>query len=121
METLTLLDCGHAESPHSDFTTGYGTTSDGKKHCYECCALADQKIMRETGRITLYYSKNKNAVVNWPASLVLPLTHCRESRHNWGLKRRDFWFIFEGFYWHGYQIGEFTEIAHCKKTKDQVK
>jgi hypothetical protein len=34
-----LLECGHAESPHSDFTRGYGTRADGSRHCYACCQL----------------------------------------------------------------------------------
>lgn len=122
----TLLDCGHTESPHSDITSGFGLDKDGKKHCYTCCAEWDKAQMRKDGRISLYLvfkplehepKELRPWVVNWPASLKIPVSGLSISKHNWNLKRRDFWFWFEGVRWHGYQIGEHTQIAHCRKTK----
>lgn len=111
-----LLDCGHAESPHSDFTTGYGTDPEtGKRHCYACCAERDKQRMRDDGRITLYLTDR--TVTNWPGSLKIPVHHLRKGAHNMARTRYDVWFSFEGALWHGVQYGENTQICHCRKTK----
>lgn len=59
MEAQEILECGHPESPHSDFTRGYGLTADGARHCYECCAKNDKQHMLEEGNIALYLVRNK--------------------------------------------------------------
>jgi len=110
-----ILDCGHTSTPTTGCGTGYGTDNKGKTACYECCAIHDKNRMRETGRITLYLCDKE--VTNWPGTLHFPIRHTRESRHNWGLIRRDFWFTCAGESWHGYQIGENTQIAHCQRVK----
>jgi len=110
-----ICDCGHTESEHSEFTRGYGIDKDGKTMCYTCCAESDKRAMRKTGKYPLYFTGKE--VTNWPGSLRLAVVSTRESRHNWGLKRIDFWFNFEGQPWHGYTIGENTQIAHCKRNK----
>jgi hypothetical protein len=119
-----LLDCGHQPSPHESFTTGYGVDNDGKKYCYDCCAERDREAMRKDGRIMLYLTKEHTGphtwtwkISNWPGSLVFHTGIVSRSRHNWGLTRRDFWFRFENQCWHGFQIGENTQIAHCKRVK----
>jgi hypothetical protein len=113
------LDCGHYPSPHSPITDGYGTDASGKTFCYACCAQNDKKDMRETGRAILYLTKDGTGykVTNWPGSLVIRVKSFRTSRHNMGGTRVDFWFTFEGQNWHGYQIGQWNEIAHCKRIK----
>ena len=119
META-ILDCGHAPSAHSDFTTGYGIDRDGKKHCYACCADDDRKQMQETGRITLYLSESKTgewSVSNWPGSLRFPCNVPRVSRHNIARWRYDVWFTANGENWHGVQYGDNTQICHCRRTK----
>lgn len=114
-----LLDCGHEESAHSEFTSGYGIDKNGKKHCYVCCAERDKRQMRDDGRITLYLVKRGEEYVltNWPASFEIPLYHVRKGRHNIARARYDFWFSFEGTPWHGVQYGENTDIAHCRRVK----
>lgn len=112
-----LLDCGHAESKHSEITTGYGTDAQGKKHCYECCAERDKQTMRKTGRYTLYLDTKTRTVSNWPGSLKLAVYHLSEGRHNIARTRYDAYFMFEGSRWHGVQYGDMTQIIHCKRTK----
>jgi hypothetical protein len=124
---------GHVESPHSDFTRGYGTDEHGNRSCYACCAEADKKYMREHGRITLYMTLEKVAVAewhenigtklrkgtitNWPGSLSIPIYQLSKGRHNLAGTRYDVWFDFEGAAWHGVRYGEDTELCHCKRTK----
>lgn len=108
---------------HKDiFTTGYGLDNNDNKHCYLCCGELDKESMRKNGQIILYLSQSKGTwkVSNWPSSLKFKPIGLKTGRHNWGLTRYDFWFVFEGFYWHGYRIGDNTEICHCKKTKEKV-
>lgn len=112
---LRTLDCGHHPSPHFPMTTGYGVTSEGKKHCYECCGKADQESMRKNNRITLYFSNGQ--VVNWPGSMSIQPTYISTGRHNFAGIRTDVWFRFEGSRWHGVQYGRYTEILHCRKLK----
>ena len=127
-----LLDCGHEPTPNSGPGTGYGADSAGKTYCYKCCADRDREQMKADGQTMLYltifdpaktHSTNKGTSViageltNWPGTLRIPIHRISNSRHNWGLTRRDFWFKFEGLGWHGYQIGENTQIAHCRRLK----
>jgi hypothetical protein len=119
MLDTTILDCGHAPSPHADFTTGYSTDAAGKTFCYDCCAEMDKAEMRKTGRATLYLVRRDGEwhVTNWPGSLDLKAYGVRFGRHNLAGRRVDFWFKFEGQEWHGYNLGHYSQIAHCKRLK----
>ncbi len=119
---VSVLDCGHAPSEHSDFTTGYGTGTDGKTYCYSCCADRDRAQMRQDGRIALYLTNDKDAqatVSNWPGSLKLGVYHQRIGRHNMAGKRYDVWFTFETQPWHGVTYGDNTQICHCRRIKSK--
>lgn len=113
---LEILECGHPASAHSEFTTGYGVNpTTGSRACCQCCAQEDTDFMRKYGEAVLYFDGAK--ITNWPGSLVFQPTSIRKSRHNFGGWRYDFWFWFENTLWHGYQIGDMNQIAHCKRTK----
>lgn len=115
----TILDCGHTPSEHGPHTTGYATSRDGKKSCYECAAASELQDMNESGRATLYFVKRPDGyhVTNWTGKLDFKAYGTRKSRHNIGGTRFDFWFKVNGKEWHGYQIGGYNEIAHCKRNK----
>lgn len=126
-----ILDCGHTESPHSFITSGYGTNGD-KRSCYECCAIYDLEAMRDTGKNYLYFSQNGpekgldsngyalpvngSNVSNWPGNLRFSASW-KYGHHNMARVRYDYWFNVGGECWHGYTIGDNTQIAHCKKIK----
>lgn len=119
---IEILECGHPESPHSNFTRGYGIDSDGKRHCYACCAAVDRAYMQDHGRITLYLVKHKEDdyywITNWPGSLQYKAFFVKYGRHNWAGERVDVWFRDEqGATWHGTQYGKFTQLCHCKRLK----
>jgi len=126
MKTIetTVLECGHAESEHSEFTRGYGTDSAGNRHCYQCCADADKKQMRDTGKICLYLTTKPDIggnygnaeLSNWPGSFKLAGRY-HKGRHNMARFRYDVWFNFEGQNWHGVQYGDNTQICHCRRVK----
>lgn len=133
IEQPTILDCGHMPSEHSSITTGYGRDADGKTHCYACCADGDRKRMIEDGKITLYLyddeplgtrapgqhtNRTTARVTNWPNSLSFPVRHLTKGRHNIAQVRYDVDFVGpDGFWWHGTQYGDWTQIVHCKRTK----
>lgn len=104
---------------HSDITTGYGIDKNGNKFCYSCCADNDRKIMRETGKYTLYLVGNNNQweITNWPGSLSFP-ARVVKGRHNIARVRYDAWFNFDGHIWHGVTYGDHTQVCHCKRTKE---
>lgn len=143
---MKTLDCGHKPSPHSSFTTGYGTDATGKTHCYACCAARDKAGMIETGRATLYligrdvppegneaagfatrgsgFSKEDRTklkrwyLTNWPGSLSFPVRFMRQGAHNMARVRYDAWFTGpDGKNWHAVQYGDNTQIAHCRRIK----
>lgn len=126
MPTTIICDCGHEESPHSDFTRGYGIDNEGKTVCYACCAKQDLEMMQATGKITLYFtqnSKNSGTVTNWPGSLKFNAHGLKHSNHNLAGRngRTDFWFVVpnDPNFWHGVQIGHDNTMAHCKRTKEK--
>jgi hypothetical protein len=104
--------------------------SEGKRHCYACCAARDRADMRESGRAVLYLTcpergtvnmlpqhGTRHELTNWPGSLRIPVHYIRKGRHNFAGRRYDFRFRFEGQEWHGTQYGDNTQIAHCKRLK----
>ena len=104
--------------PANSGGTGYGMSKTGPI-CYACCAIDDQKYMRETGKIDLYLSKERDTykITNWPGTLKFEPTSYRTGKHNIAGSRVDVWFVFDGYWWHGVQYGEWTQICHCKRTK----
>jgi len=105
-------------------STGYGINAKGEKHCYECCAKEDIKNMDKEGKYILYLTivnngtSNYAKITNWPSSLVFDYLSYTTGGHNWGLKRYDVWFTDHRSYeWHGYTIGDNTQICHCKRSK----
>jgi len=116
---LTVLDCGHHPSEHSDWTTGYGTHPDGKRSCYACCSAMDREAMILDGHskhLPLYF--NGKEVKNWCGGLRFTVSHVRHGRHNMAGSREDFWFTGpDGKPWWGYQVGKYNTIAHCRRVK----
>ena len=116
-----ILDCGHVPSETGKFGTGYGMDAQGKKYCYDCCAEMDKSDMDKSGKYTLYLTHNSTdgyKVTNWPGTLKYRVFDFKKSRHNFGGIRTDVWFFdHAGKKWHGYQIGNFTQICHVKRLK----
>lgn len=116
-----ILDCGHTPSPHLHFTTGYGTTLAGERHCYACIAVQDRRDMIETGRATLYLTRDGSAwkVGNWPGSLTFPVRGVKVSRYGggFGTQRTDAWFTGpDGKEWHAVNRGD-NQVARCRRIK----
>jgi hypothetical protein len=109
--------------------TGYGRTSDGRFHCYGCCARQEADYMRRTGKADLYlvrdtrkarlapYAHSGWEVTDWPGQFRRPVTRIEHGAHNSARTRTDVWFRFEGQAWHGVQYGENTQIVHCRRIK----
>ena len=131
-----VLDCGHEESEHKPFTTGYGRNAEGKTFCYDCCAEQDKQYMRDNGKIMLYLTRVEGCppncpdkcskhgqyyyqVSNWPGSLKIKTYNEHTGKHNMTGKRIDVWFRFEGQTWWGVQYGYDTDIIHCKRLKEK--
>lgn len=119
-----ILECGHPESPHEPFTRGYGKDENGNRYCYECCAEQDRRHMIEAGVITLYLTTTTAPAeaINWPGSLRFLVRHVRHGCHNIARTRYDVWFDGpDGHLWHGVQYGDYTQILHCKRTKERTR
>jgi hypothetical protein len=135
--------CKRAEG---SISTGYAVTDNDDRICYNCCAKDDAAYMTEHGKWTGYFtfkeiplSPNHGpqmrldhgnryefvcreyTITNWPGSLSFTCLHnIRVSKTNWGDTRHDFWFWGpDGHKWHGKQIGDFNQIAHCRRTKER--
>ena len=124
---MKLLDCGHPESPHNEFTTGYGIDQNGKKSCYDCCLESEKESMRKNGTVFAYHGKPKTkppikhfetgTITNWPGGIisdrVLILSHCVD---NFGGERTYLRFEFENEIWSGFSMGEGMYLR-AKRTK----
>jgi len=113
-----ILDCGHPPSKHGSYTTGYGITPDGGKHCWDCCAKYDRQRMIDTGKIILYLTRKGNIDIatNWPGTLSFNVSVPSVGRHNLAHVRYDVWFRGpDNKQWHGVQYGYNTQILHCKR------
>lgn len=114
--------CG-AECIPSGCTTGYGQDKRGRKYCFACCAKLDSAQMVRDGRATLYLTRKDGAwtISNWPGSLAFPALNVRIGAHNIARTRRDARFIGpDGFVWTAVSYGEWTDIAHCKRTASRA-
>lgn len=115
-----ILDCGHEPSAHSEHTTGTAHTHDNKVICWDCAAMGDLGRMLKDGnsrRLPLYLHGDN--VSNWPGTLSFPVMGQRKGYHNIGRTRTDIWFVGpDAHIWHGVSIGEYTEIVHCKRTRE---
>lgn len=116
MTTFTCHSCKTKKTVDSTFTSGYGLNSQGKKLCYVCCAKVELEYMRDHDKNILYFTGDH--VTDWTGELKFELLNVKKGKHNMAGIRYDYWFIFDGFIWHGYTIGNNTQIAHCKKTKE---
>ena len=120
-EPITICDCGHAPTPR-EYTTGHGTL-DGKTYCFPCCAKWERQQMIDTGKAVLYLTMTgkflkPGYLTDWPGGLRFEVNHLQISRHNIARHRYDVWFTGpDGYLWWGYQVGDNTQICHCKRTK----
>lgn len=115
-DKVVCPSCGRYKSP-SEF--GYKFTDDGKKTeklCYDCCGHEDIAYMVDNGVWSGYYEKGK--LVNFPSTVSFPVFDIRKSKNNFGADRVDFRFNGpDGYIWCGYQVGNSSTLARCKKTK----
>lgn len=122
MKVFTCTVCRKKKARKDAGGSGYALNDQGKKVCYTCCAESDRTWMREHGRITLYleWQKKPWEVTNWPGTLRFLATRQSEGKHNWGRTQRHVWFEGpDGNVWHGHQVGENSQLVHCKRGEEQ--
>lgn len=124
MDTLHCDHCGQVIVPDG-VIAGYGTTPEGQRLCYDCCAWSAGADMVRHGDTVLYLTGPYNdrdstktwKVTNWPGTLIFRPTYVSKGRHNMAGTRYDVWFCGpDGHEWHGINIGD-NEILRCKRTK----
>ncbi len=119
-------ECGNHIVHESDLTTGYGLDDQHRNICFACCGMRDRQFMIDTGdsrQLPLYLTvkDGKGELTNWPGTLRFGVTCHRASRHNFGGTRTDVWFTGpDGHVWHGFQVGEWNQVCHCKRTKQRA-
>lgn len=104
------------------FSTGYALNEKDEKICYTCCGIIDKDYMEKHGHIVLYLveTDGKHFVTNWPNTLRFPVPYVRKGSHNIAGTRRDFQFKdHTGKLWYGTQYGEWSDIARCRRYKNQ--
>ena len=116
--------CGSVCVPDS-FTLGYGTTKDGKNHCFKCCALEDGERLDKLapGETLHFYLKKKPGerckVINWPGTFEVTCDYKIEGRHNFAGTRTDIGFTYHGRKFYGTQYGKDSEVVHVRVRKGQ--
>lgn len=116
MTTFTCTKCNKELPVQTSGGTGYGINKRDEKVCYSCCAKLTLGVMLIEGKATLYFCKDK--VTDWAGELSFNVLEQRKSKHNFAGVRYDYWFKDRmGSLWHGYTVGNNTEIAHCRRLK----
>ena len=144
-QTLACSRCDKAIASTSR-SLGYGLDNDDNVVCYRCCAVDDLNHMRNNGRHVLYlslitpeahhtrqYTDRKGQthaakLTNWPGSLTfdnvcISYNSTGHYTPNAGyMSRYDVWFTLDGdgYWWHGVQYGDYTQLCHVKRTKRPV-
>lgn len=124
MTTFYCDRCHKHKTNKDKLTTGYGLTSDGKIHCYACCALDDIEQMLRDKNTTLYLANTQELshgfgdclITNWPGSLRINGRYSI-GRHNITGKVYNVWFNYGHKSWYGRQFGDNTQILHCRQIK----
>ena len=117
---------GRVPDPPGEYYNGYDLNPSNKV-CFSCCAKTDSEYMKTHDKVTMYLSKHEGEwhVQNWPGSLrfrasVSVSEHGHYSPLSGYMERRDAHFQDEhGNVWWAKSIGNWTEIAHCKKLKSK--
>lgn len=115
-----VLDCGHTPSPHSDISTGYGTTPDGKRHCYACCAKAERESLIADGKGVLYLSKDGDGwkVGDWSGHLTFTVGRQWKERTKGGKPVHCARFTGpDGEAWIGRQTGDDNQICRVRRMR----
>ena len=114
--------CGEVIPTHAEGGIGYAIDEEGNLVCFACCAVQDHEYMIKHGVIDLFLTKQTEGWViqNWPGTLVIPALRVNEGRHNWAGVQRHVWFRYEGEDWHGFQVGNSSEICLCKRVVGSV-
>ena len=128
MSNTHCVKCGNAFYPRHFYDaektkpidTGYAQTVQGERVCFECAALDDLRVMRETGKHDLYLTKNNGQyeISNWPGTLRFGPVNVSKGHHNIAGTRLDVWFSFNGHVWHGINLGEWNQVCRVKQTKE---
>lgn len=123
-----------------DFTGNYGRDTEGNLFCLPCCGKNDLQKALETGKWIGYLSVSedwkpcspdalaiqkaqegfgKYTASNWPGTLKVKVIGWNKTPHNFGGYRTNVWFKLPGdnFIWYGYQIGDYNQILHSRRTK----
>lgn len=98
----------------------YGVDAEGHEYCPSCAHERDVEYLRDNDKVTLYLTNGGWSVQNWAGTIKITPAHVsiKPNGHNWGLTRRDVWFTdMHGNKWWGFQLGENSELLHCKKLK----
>lgn len=118
--------CHHIIELQKNGGTGYALNNSNELICYSCCGENDRQRMIDNKKIVLYLVTYKDdflkyLVINWPGTLRIPIRKVKIGKHNIAGTRTDVWFVFNGYWWHGVNYGDNSQICHCKQTKERSK
>jgi hypothetical protein len=71
MDDTRILDCGHAPSPHDEYTTGTAHTPDGREICWACALEQERAELLTIDRIVAYLSTDGRTITTWPGGLLM--------------------------------------------------
>lgn len=121
-QTFVCQSCKQELPVQTKGGTGYGVNPETKeKTCYACIGEQDRKRfeqMQPGDKDFLYLDFKKLIVTNWPGTFSANVQYFRKSKHNFGGTRTDVWFYVGDNRFHGYSIGDFTQICHVKRVKN---
>lgn len=102
METAIICDgCGLTVTPEKH-STGYGTTPDGRKLCYQCCNARELDDFKSADVFFCYLSGDGLSATTWPGGKLATVTYRRKHRGGFG---GEYWTVdavaADGSKWYG--------------------
>ena len=126
-QTFRCSQCNEHKPITTGSSAGFAQDDKGNKICYACCAIQDKQWMKDHNTITLYLTIDnphrqvgfwsRGKITNWPGTLEYQ-AHIRKGYHNWAGVQYSVWFKDDtGQVWYGRQVGNDTQLCHCRKIK----
>lgn len=124
-KTFVCTDCHKTYNVQQHGGTGY-TTINGRKRCYSCCGVRDEKqllLLKPKEKMYMYLSEDKDGymkITNWPESFVIDRhighIYCIVRKHNICKKVYYVYFQYKGEKFWGKNIGD-NNVLIVRKRK----
>ena len=116
-DRVAPVSCGHAPSPHSDFTTGTAHTRDGREICWTCADAEQVADLKRERAYVAYLSGDGRALTTWTGGKLADVTRLWDVFNNFAGTIKRFRAVdVHGQRWYGTSpgAGMYARMHKCK-------